>query len=153
MKVFEQSKELIKKAKELDEFVDKEFFDYEEAESKLSYIWETQKNELKAMCDIVNPISVDNINFNDIVESSFEKVAKEDSVTYNDVMDSIDTEDILDSVKDILSKESVECKQWITIEDKDEFIFSIVDTIVVDEDNIEDAVRQVYNKLQNKLLA
>ena len=153
MKVFEQSKELIKKAKELDEFIDKEFFDYEEAESKLDYIWNTQKNELRAMCDIVNPISIDNINFDDIVAECFENIAKEDSVTYNDIIDSIDIEDVLDDVKDILYKKSVECKQWITIEDKNEFIFSIVDTIVVDEDNIEDAVRQVYNKMQYKLLA
>lgn len=153
MRVFEQSKELIKKAKELDEFIDKEFFDYEEAESKLDYIWNTQKNELKAMCGIVNPISLDNINFDDIVAECFENIAKEDSVTYNDIIDSIDIEDILDAVKDILSKKSVECKQWITIEDKNELIFSIVDTIVVDEDNIKDAVRQVYNKMQYKLLA
>lgn len=153
MRVFEQSKELIKKAKELDEFIDKEFFDYEEAESKLDYIWNTQKNELRAMCGIVSPISLDNINFDDIVAECFENIAKEDSVTYNDIIDSIDIEDILDDVKDILSKKSVECKQWITIEDKNELIFSIVDTIVVDEDSIKDAVRQVYNKMQYKLLA
>ena len=35
MMVFEQSKELIKKAKELDEFIDKEFFDYEEVPKKI----------------------------------------------------------------------------------------------------------------------